>query len=199
MSSCWRPDPSERPLFPQLREMLEKVTEKLPDSRSKDDIIYINTSFPEEDPMAEMPPAEGPLLNSSPCCSRLAAENSVVTVDVHGRMEDEEDDDSRYVVVISSDRSLRPQSVDTPLLSAHAFSEADGSAITDVTAIHHSSSDTSFLLLWLVQAYLNNNKTVAMFSAIDALLHWEHLELDFLWRYYSSGCFTWPAHFTYQC
>lgn len=178
--------------------MLEKVAEKLPESRSKDDIIYINTSFPEEDPMAEMPPAEGPLLNSSPCCSRLAAENSVVTADVHGRMEDEEDDDSRYVVVIS-DRSLRPQSVDTPLLSADAFSEADGSAITDVTAVHHSSSDTSFLLLWLVQAYLNNNKAVAMFSSIDVLLHWEHLELDFLWRYYSGECFTWPAHFTYQC
>lgn len=145
MSSCWIPDPSERPLFPQLREMLEKVAEKLPESCSKDDIIYINTSFPEEDP--EMSPAEGPLLNSSPCCSRQAAENSVVTVDVHGRMEDEEDDDSRYVVVISSDRSLRPQSVDTPLLSADAFSEADGSAITDVTAVHHSSSETSFLLL----------------------------------------------------
>lgn len=147
MSSCWRPDPSERPVFPQLREMLEKVAEKLPESCSKDDIIYINTSFPEEDPMAEIFPAEGPLLNSSPCCRRQAAENSVVTVDVHGRMEDEEDDDSRYVVVISSDRSLRPRSVDTPLLSADAFSEADGSAITDVTAVHHSSSDTSFLLL----------------------------------------------------
>uniref|UniRef100_H3DGS2 receptor protein-tyrosine kinase n=1 Tax=Tetraodon nigroviridis TaxID=99883 RepID=H3DGS2_TETNG len=50
MSSCWRPDPSERPLFPQLREMLEKVAEKLPESCSKNDIIYINTSFPEEDP-----------------------------------------------------------------------------------------------------------------------------------------------------
>lgn len=197
MSSCWRPDPSERPLFPQLREMLEKVAEKLPESSSKDDIIYINTSFPEEDP--EMSPAEGPLLNSSPCCSRQGAENSVVTVDVHGRMEDEEDDDSRYVVVISSDRSLRPQSVDTPLLSADAFSEADGSTITDVTAVHHSSSDTSFLLLWTVLTYLNNNKTVAMFSTMIALLHWEHLELDFLWCYYTGVCFTWPAHFTCQC
>ncbi|CAG09482.1 unnamed protein product, partial [Tetraodon nigroviridis] len=83
MSSCWRPDPSERPLFPQLREMLEKVAEKLPESCSKNDIIYINTSFPEEDPAVEMIPAEGPLLNSSPCCSREAAEDSVVTVDVH--------------------------------------------------------------------------------------------------------------------
>lgn len=139
MSGCWRPDPSERPVFPQLREMLEKVAEKLPESCSKDDIIYINTSFPEEDPVAELFPAEGPLLNSSPCCSRQAAENSVVTVDVHGRMEDEDDDDSRYVVVISPDRAGRSQSVDTPLLSG-------GSAITNVTAVHRSSSDTPVLL-----------------------------------------------------
>lgn len=147
MSSCWRPDPSERPLFPQLREMLEKVAEKLPESCSKNDIIYINTSFPEEDPTEEMVPAEGPLLNSSPCCSRQAAENSVVTVDVHGRMEDVEDDDGRYVVVVSSDRSMRPQSVDIPLLSTGAVSEADERAATDVTAVYRSSSDTSFLLL----------------------------------------------------
>lgn len=146
MSSCWTPDPLDRPLFPQLREMLEKVSEKLPESHSKDDIIYINTSFPEEDPDGERPPTEGPLLHSSPCCSRQAAENSVVTVDVHGRMEEEEDENSRYVVVIA-DRSLRPQSVDTPLLSADAFSEVGGSAITDVAAVRHTSSDTAFLLL----------------------------------------------------
>ncbi|XP_003964258.2 tyrosine-protein kinase Mer [Takifugu rubripes] len=145
MSSCWRPDPSERPSFPQLREMLEKLAEKLPEACSKDDIIYINTSFLDEDPDGEMPPAEGPLLNSSPCCSRQAAENSVVTADVHERMEEEEEENGRYVVVINSDRSLRPQSVDTPLLSA--FSEAGGSAITDVPAVYHSSSDTAFLLL----------------------------------------------------
>lgn len=124
--------------------MLEKVAETLPESCSKDDIIYINTSFPDEGPDGEMPPAEGPLLNSSPCCSRQAAENSVVTADVH---EEDEEENGRYVVVISSDRSLRPQSVDTPLLSAGAFSDAGGSAITDVPAVYHSSSDTAFLLL----------------------------------------------------
>lgn len=132
--------------------MLEKVAETLPESCSKDDIIYINTSFPDEGPDGEMPPAEGPLLNSSPCCSRQAAENSVVTADVH---EEDEEENGRYVVVISSDRSLRPQSVDTPLLSAGAFSDAGGSAITDVPAVYHSSSDTAFLLLWSVQAHLS--------------------------------------------
>ncbi|XP_019125781.2 tyrosine-protein kinase Mer [Larimichthys crocea] len=141
MYSCWRADPLDRPLFLQLREMLEKLTEKLPESFSKEDIIYINTSFPEEDPDGETHPAELPVFNSSPCCSHQVAENSVVTADVHGSLEDEEDGDDRYVIVISSDRSLRSPAVDTPLLSSDALSQANGDMVTD-----HSSSDTSFLL-----------------------------------------------------
>uniref|UniRef100_A0A665WKZ7 receptor protein-tyrosine kinase n=1 Tax=Echeneis naucrates TaxID=173247 RepID=A0A665WKZ7_ECHNA len=86
MYSCWRADPLDRPLFPQLRERLEKLTEKLPESFSRDDIIYINTSFPEEDPDREMLPAEHPVFSSSPSCRQRAAENSVVTADIHGRM-----------------------------------------------------------------------------------------------------------------
>lgn len=144
MYSCWRADPLDRPFFPQLREMLEKLAEKLPESFSKDDIIYINTSFPEEDPDGETLPAESPVFSSSPSCSRQAAENSVVTADIHGSLEDEDDD--RYVVVISSDHSLRSPAVDTPLLSSDALSQANGSMVTDVTAVDHSSSDTSFLL-----------------------------------------------------
>lgn len=131
----------DRPLFLQLREMLEKLTEKLPESFSKEDIIYINTSFPEEDPDGETYPAELPVFNSSPSCSHQVAENSVVTADVHGSLEDEEDGDDRYVVVISSDLSLRSPAVDTPLLSSDALSQANGDMVTD-----HSSSDTSFLL-----------------------------------------------------
>uniref|UniRef100_A0AAQ6A0G5 receptor protein-tyrosine kinase n=1 Tax=Amphiprion ocellaris TaxID=80972 RepID=A0AAQ6A0G5_AMPOC len=108
MYSCWRADPLDRPSFPQLREMLEKVTEKLPESTSKDDIIYINTSFPEEDPDGDTLPAEHLVLSSSPSCSRQAAENTIVTADIHGSLEEEEDEDNdRYVVVISSESSLR--------------------------------------------------------------------------------------------
>ena len=145
MYSCWRADPLDRPLFPQLREMLEKITEKLPESFSRDDIIYINTSFPEEDHDGD--PADRPVFTSSPSCSHQAAENSVVTADIHGSLEDEDDeDDDRYVVVISSDPSLRAPAVDTPLLSSGALRPANGVVAPDVTAADHSSSDTSLLL-----------------------------------------------------
>lgn len=147
MYSCWRSDPLDRPFFPQLREMLEKLTEKLPESCSKDDIIYINTSFPEEDPNGKALSAEPPMFSSSPSCSRQAAENSIVTADIHGSLEDEEDEeDDRYVVVISSDPSLRSAAVDIPLLSSNALSHTNGDVVTDVTGMDHNSSDTSLLL-----------------------------------------------------
>ncbi|XP_028280147.1 tyrosine-protein kinase Mer [Parambassis ranga] len=145
MYSCWRADPLDRPLFPQLRERLEKLAEKLPESFSKDDIIYINTSFPEEDPDRETLSAEHPSSSSSPSCSRLAAENTIVTADIHGSLEEEDDENSdRYVVVISSNPSLRSTTLDIPLLTGHASSEESGD--TDVTAVDHSTTDTSFLL-----------------------------------------------------
>lgn len=146
MFSCWRTDPVDRPFFPQLREMLEKLAEKLPESFSREDIIYINTSFPEEDPEGATPPAELPVFSSSPSCSRQAAENSVVTADIHGSLEDEEDEDDRYVVVISPDRSLRSPAVDTPLLSSNDLSQANGNMGTDTIAMDHGLSDTSLLL-----------------------------------------------------
>uniref|UniRef100_A0A672YP28 receptor protein-tyrosine kinase n=1 Tax=Sphaeramia orbicularis TaxID=375764 RepID=A0A672YP28_9TELE len=99
MYSCWRADPLDRPFFSQLREMLEKVTEKLPESFSKEDIIYINTSFPEEDPDGEELTVEHPVFSSSPSCSRQAAENAVVTADIHGSVEDEEDEDDDPQVI----------------------------------------------------------------------------------------------------
>ncbi|XP_069001055.1 tyrosine-protein kinase Mer isoform X1 [Embiotoca jacksoni] len=140
MYSCWRADPLDRPVFPQLRAMLEKLMEKLPESSSKDDILYINTSFPEDDPAGE----NLPVFSSSPSCCQQGAENTVVTADIHGSLEDEDDGDSdRYVVVISSDPSLRSTTVNTPLLS-DALGQANED--TDVTTIDHSSSDTSFLL-----------------------------------------------------
>ncbi|KAM3606477.1 uncharacterized protein V6R79_017199 [Siganus canaliculatus] len=143
MYSCWRADPLDRPSFTQLREMLEKLTEKLPESFSRDDIIYINTSFPEEDPDGDALPAVPPVISSSPSCSHQAPENSVVTADIHGSLEeDENEDDDRYVVVISSDHSLRSPAVDTPLLSSDALSQASDM----VTERDHGTSDTSRLL-----------------------------------------------------
>lgn len=141
MYSCWRADPVDRPLFPELREKLEKLAEKLPESSSREDIIYINTSFPEEDAAAQT------VFSSSPSCSRQAAENAVVTAEVHGRREDEDSGDSeRYVVVVSSSNSQRSPAVDTPLLSGETLNQTDEEARTGETATDHSSCDTSFLL-----------------------------------------------------
>uniref|UniRef100_A0A6Q2X7M3 receptor protein-tyrosine kinase n=1 Tax=Esox lucius TaxID=8010 RepID=A0A6Q2X7M3_ESOLU len=72
MYSCWRADPLDRPTFIQVQELLEKLTEKLPGaSTSKEDIIYINTSFPEEDQTGACadPHLDEPLFSSSPSCS----------------------------------------------------------------------------------------------------------------------------------
>lgn len=150
MFRCWMVDPVDRPSFLQLREMLEKLTEKFPESLSRDDIIYINTSFPEKDPDGETHPAELPMFSSSPSCSHQAAEKSVVTVDIHGSVENEEDDeggdDGRYVMVISSDPTLRASAVDTPLLSSEVSSQENGDVVPDVTEMDQSSSDTSLLL-----------------------------------------------------
>ncbi|KAM4730461.1 tyrosine-protein kinase Mer [Anableps anableps] len=151
MYSCWRADPVDRPLFPQLREMLEKLAEKLPESSSREDIIYINTSFPEEDPDWEEVATAELKLSSSPSCSHQAAENTVITADIHGHQqqreeeeeEEEEDEDSgRYVVVVSSNNSQRSPTVETPLLLRDTLSQTNQA--TD--AMEHSSDDTSFLL-----------------------------------------------------
>uniref|UniRef100_A0A8C0JAC7 receptor protein-tyrosine kinase n=1 Tax=Chelonoidis abingdonii TaxID=106734 RepID=A0A8C0JAC7_CHEAB len=48
MYSCWRADPHERPAFPELKLHLEKLLESLPKVSRSEDVIYINTSLPEE-------------------------------------------------------------------------------------------------------------------------------------------------------
>uniref|UniRef100_A0A8C9TAN9 receptor protein-tyrosine kinase n=1 Tax=Scleropages formosus TaxID=113540 RepID=A0A8C9TAN9_SCLFO len=98
MLSCWRADPQDRPLFTELRIRLEKLAEKLPEATSREDIIYINTSLPEEDPDN----VSQPLFSSSPSCCRSAADTTLVTADVHESMEAEDD---RYVIVISSEET----------------------------------------------------------------------------------------------
>lgn len=147
MYMCWRADPQDRPVFTQLREMLEKLAEKLPDASSKDSIIYINTSFPEEDPDSADLESDHPVFDSSPSCShhQRAAECAVVTADIHGSLGDEEEDgEDRYVVVISSDPSQRATAVNTPLLSNDTLRHANEQS--EATALELSTSDTSSLL-----------------------------------------------------
>ncbi|XP_057704179.1 tyrosine-protein kinase Mer isoform X2 [Corythoichthys intestinalis] len=143
MYSCWRADPLDRPLFSQLREMLEKIAERFPESFSKEDIIYINTSFQDDSPDGEV--SEHPVLSSSPSCSRQEAENSIVTADIHGNME-EDDEDSRYVVVIGPDTSPISATQDTPLLSSGSSSHSNGNMVPRGTRTDHNSSDISHVL-----------------------------------------------------
>lgn len=145
MYLCWRADPQDRPAFTQIREMLEKLAEKLPDASSRDEIIYINTSFPEEDPDIADLGSDHPILDSPPSCShhQMAAESAVVTADIHGSLGDEEEDcEDRYVVVISSDPSQRATAVNTPLLS----NDIVRSGQSEATSRDPSTSDTSSLL-----------------------------------------------------
>uniref|UniRef100_A0A8C1H888 receptor protein-tyrosine kinase n=1 Tax=Cyprinus carpio carpio TaxID=630221 RepID=A0A8C1H888_CYPCA len=146
MLSCWSADPVDRPDFTQVRKRLENLAGKLPTVSSKKDIIYINTSFPEEEEELRGEAAEGPVLTSTPSCSRQSTDTSVVTADVH-KSTDAEDD--RYVVVISSgDHEARStvDTVDTPLLNHRLLEQDSEETVRDVTATQQASSDTTRLL-----------------------------------------------------
>lgn len=133
----------DRPDFTQVRKRLENLVGKLPAVSSRRDIIYINTSFPEEEEELPGVAVEGPVLTSSPSCTRQTTDTSVVTADVH-KSTDAEDD--RYVVVISSGEHAARNAVDTPLLN-HRFSEEDSEeTVRDVTVTQQTSSDTTRLL-----------------------------------------------------
>uniref|UniRef100_A0A8C1K305 C-mer proto-oncogene tyrosine kinase a n=1 Tax=Cyprinus carpio TaxID=7962 RepID=A0A8C1K305_CYPCA len=143
MLSCWSADPVDRPDFTQVRKRLENLAGKLPTVSSKKDIIYINTSFPEEEEELRGEAAEGPVLTSTPSCSRQSTDTSVVTADVH-KSTDAEDD--RYVVVISSgDHEARStvDTVDTPLLNHRLLEQDSEETVRDVTATQQASSDTT--------------------------------------------------------
>ncbi|KAK9964925.1 hypothetical protein ABG768_006052 [Culter alburnus] len=140
MFSCWSADPVDRPDFTQVRKRLENLAGKLPAVSNRRDIIYINTSFPEEEDQLPGMTAEGPVLTSSPSCSRQTTDTSVVTADVH---ESTDAEDDRYVVVISSGDHGARTAVDTPLLS-HGLLEQDGGET--VTGTQQTSSDTTRLL-----------------------------------------------------
>ncbi|XP_069463939.1 tyrosine-protein kinase Mer isoform X2 [Ambystoma mexicanum] len=48
MYLCWRADPVDRPTFTDLKVSLEKLLQSLPEVANKDDVIYMNTSMPED-------------------------------------------------------------------------------------------------------------------------------------------------------
>ncbi|NWI66736.1 MERTK kinase, partial [Todus mexicanus] len=88
MSACWRADPAARPTFSQLKAHLEKLLENLPAVRGSGDVIYINTSLPEQSPDSTQdsgfPQADSDLEPgdvSEPCSP--GAEAALVAVDIH--------------------------------------------------------------------------------------------------------------------
>ena len=100
MSSCWRAEPADRPTFSQLKVHLEKLLESLPAPRGSKDVIYVNTSLPEESPDSTqdlgldsvIPQADSDLDPgdiAEPCCSHTKA--ALVAGDIH-------DGGSRYVL-----------------------------------------------------------------------------------------------------
>lgn len=143
MLSCWCADPVDRPDFTSVKQMLMNLSEKLSE---KKDIIYINTTASEEED-GEQLALDGPVLTSSPSCSRQTADTSVVTVDVHESSTADEDD--RYVIVVpSEDTGALGQSstVDTPLLAAANLEQDTADSSGDRTGLHQASCDTTHLL-----------------------------------------------------
>ncbi|NXL94395.1 MERTK kinase, partial [Alectura lathami] len=99
MSACWRANPADRPTFSQLKVHLEKLLESLPALREPRDVIYINTSLPEQSPdstqdsgFLQADSDLDPRDIAEPCCSQ--AEAALVAVDIH----DSECWGSRYVL-----------------------------------------------------------------------------------------------------
>uniref|UniRef100_A0A6Q2ZIU9 receptor protein-tyrosine kinase n=1 Tax=Esox lucius TaxID=8010 RepID=A0A6Q2ZIU9_ESOLU len=131
MYSCWRADPLDRPTFIQVQELLEKLTEKLPGaSTSKEDIIYINTSFPEED-------QTGACFSTSPSCSH----QDLVTADIHESAEEKVEEDDRYVIVISNTNQRGD-----PVVALMAAAETARDSTGNVSVTEQHASDTTLLL-----------------------------------------------------
>ncbi|XP_035421282.1 tyrosine-protein kinase Mer isoform X1 [Cygnus atratus] len=141
MSTCWRADPADRPTFSQLKVHLEKLLESLPTLQGPRDVIYINTSLPEDSPDSTQdsgfPQADSDLDPgdiAKPCCSQMEA--ALVAVDVH----DSKRWGSRYVLEGAGEEQLVSPTEDAyvPLLPHGAAPE--GSAWTQASTLPAGSS-----------------------------------------------------------
>ncbi|XP_067883710.1 tyrosine-protein kinase Mer isoform X2 [Heterodontus francisci] len=150
MYSCWRADPADRPTFTNLKVLLTKFFESLPEVRSKGDVIYINTGMSEEQRHLTEDPAISNVdlcdSNEAASCSLGPAETTV-TVEIHGTMDMED----RYVISGVSEEQLNTLDVKTPLL--HEVGQNNGTTLP--TTEPHSgdipyaddSSDDSVIML----------------------------------------------------
>ncbi|XP_075719014.1 tyrosine-protein kinase Mer isoform X2 [Rhinoderma darwinii] len=98
MYLCWRADPADRPTFTELKYKLEKFLQELPPAMNKEDVIYINTSLPEDSELLTQDPEMSDL--SMDVDSKYVqitpsrSDTTMVTVEVHGSHFDEE----RYIL-----------------------------------------------------------------------------------------------------
>ncbi|NXC46832.1 MERTK kinase, partial [Penelope pileata] len=132
MCACWRAAPADRPTFSQLKVHLEKLLESLPALRGSRDVIYINTSLPEESPDSTQdsgfPQGDSDLEPgdiAEPCCSQAK-----VAVDIH----DSEHWGSRYVLEGEEHLGSPTAEAYVPLLPH------EGSAWTEASTLPVSSS-----------------------------------------------------------
>uniref|UniRef100_UPI00398F1804 tyrosine-protein kinase Mer n=1 Tax=Pristiophorus japonicus TaxID=55135 RepID=UPI00398F1804 len=147
MYSCWRLDPADRPTFTNLKVLLTKVLESLPEVRGEEDIIYVNTGMPEEQRhLTEYPEFSDVDLcdsNEAASCSLGPAETTV-TVEIHEAMGMAD----RYVISGVSEQ-LNTVDVKTPLLH-HGVGQNNGPRsephTPDIPYADDSSDDSVIML-----------------------------------------------------
>ncbi|XP_053567945.1 tyrosine-protein kinase Mer [Bombina bombina] len=126
MYLCWRADPVDRPTFTELKNKLEKLLKSLPEAKDKD-VIYINTSLPEESELLTQDPELNDMdLNLNPdyvvqSCSPKS-DTTTVTVEIHDSHAHEE----RYIFGGASDEQAGAlEQAAIPLLQdSYPFSRA---------------------------------------------------------------------------
>ncbi|XP_072265557.1 tyrosine-protein kinase Mer isoform X2 [Pyxicephalus adspersus] len=117
MYICWRPDPANRPTFTELKQYLQKFLQGIPPAVDKEDVIYINTSLPEDSELLTQDPeisdmqinVDSQYVHITPSRS----ETTTVIVDIHGSDMDEQ----RYILEgVSEERCGEPEQARAPLL-----------------------------------------------------------------------------------
>ncbi|XP_069811441.1 tyrosine-protein kinase Mer [Dendropsophus ebraccatus] len=117
MYLCWRADPADRPTFTELKYKLEKFLQELPPAVNKEDVIYINTSLPEDSELFTQDPEIGDLSldvdSKYVQITPARSDTTMVTVEVHGCSLDEE----RYIINGASEELAgEPEQACAPLL-----------------------------------------------------------------------------------
>ncbi|KAM4770920.1 tyrosine-protein kinase Mer [Rhinophrynus dorsalis] len=115
MYLCWRADPVDRPTFTELKQNLEKLVKGLPTAMDQGEVLYINTSLPEESELLTQDP-EISHFDVDPSYVQISpskSDTTTVTVEVHDIHHSEE----RYILEgLSEEQAGTSEQVDTPLL-----------------------------------------------------------------------------------